>query len=71
MSAPRDWDAQRMGAECESLWVRAEEGLPTRLTSAWRPSPEELEVLNAGGCVTVTVWSGNHPPLSLGVQAPQ
>lgn len=50
--------------------------LPTRqeltenrmsVTSVWKPSAEDLEVLNAGGCVCLTVLGGQ-PPVSLWTQ---
>lgn len=31
----------------------------------WKPSPEELAILNAGGHITVGVWSLPIPPLSV------
>ena len=37
------------------------------VTSCWRPSAEELEILNAGGCVCLTV-AGGQPPVLLWVQ---
>lgn len=33
--------------------------------SFWQPTPEELALLNAGGCVMLTVCSGTHAPLRL------
>ena len=37
------------------------------VTSYWRPSPEELAMLNAGHSVELTVWGVTHPPLYVGV----
>jgi hypothetical protein len=35
--------------------------------SYWQPSPAELEVLKAGGCVVFTSLSLTHPPIRLDV----
>lgn len=37
------------------------------VTSAWKPSAEDLEVLNAGGCICLTVLGGQ-PPVSMWAQ---
>lgn len=34
--------------------------------SAWKPSPEQLAMLNAGGCVFAD-WAGGQPPCNLDV----
>lgn len=39
------------------------------LTSFWKPSPEELAVLNAGGVVTLNIHAKAHPIVSMGVEA--
>ena len=37
------------------------------VTSVWKPSAEDLEVLNNGGCVCLNVLGGQ-PPVNLWVQ---
>jgi hypothetical protein len=60
--APEGWDAEKDG-ECGKLPVRAE---GRQFSSAWQPSPDELAMLNAGGCVVLTVFGGQ-PPVMLAV----
>lgn len=38
------------------------------LQSVWRPTAEELAVLNAGGYVTLNMLSNAHPPVRLDVE---
>ena len=38
----------------------------TEITSVWKPCPEELQLLNEGGCVRLTVV-GCQPPVALWV----
>lgn len=61
--APKSWDAEANG-ECDDLWVRKADGV---CESAWRPSPLELQQLNAGASVVLTVFGGQ-PPVSLNVE---
>jgi hypothetical protein len=42
------------------------DGRPIRCVSAWKPSAQELEVLNAGGFVELQVW-GWQCPIALSV----
>lgn len=55
--------------ECGSLHVKRGcfNGLDT-LQSAWVPSPEELQKLNAGQPVILTIIGSGHPPVMLEVQ---
>ena len=41
-------------------------GLPV-ITSVWKPSEEDLKVLNEGGCVCLAVY-GSQPPVGMWVQ---
>lgn len=45
-----------------------EDGAVT-ITTAWKPSIEELAALNAGHSVYLVVWGGGHPPVYVGVGA--
>lgn len=67
-AAPADWDAESNG-ECGTLPITAhrnEEG-ETLLTSFWKPTPEELEALNANGALMLTVWGRSHPVVRIDV----
>lgn len=37
-------------------------------TSAWKPSPEDLERLNAGGLIYLNIFSTGHPMVSVGTE---
>ena len=37
------------------------------MTTAWIPTPAELNALNAGAAVHVTIIGVSHPPISVGV----
>ena len=37
------------------------------ITSVWKPSEEELKILNEGGCVCLAVY-GSQPPVGMWVQ---
>ena len=39
-------------------------GMPGNM-SAWKPSPEELEALNNGGLVYLTIYGVGHPVVSI------
>ena len=41
-------------------------GLPV-ITSVWKPSEEDLKILNEGGCVCLAVY-GQQPPVGMWVQ---
>ncbi len=64
LGAPANWDEEKMGT-CDSLSVIVRDGVTY---SAWRPSEEELALLNDGGVVVLTVASEGHPPVMLDVQ---
>ncbi len=36
-------------------------------TSYWRPSPAELEALNAGGAIALNIFSTGHPVVSMSI----
>jgi hypothetical protein len=57
-------------SDCGRLFVRdvKEDGF-IGMKSAWKPTPEELQILNAGGCVMLTVFSSIHPMVSIGASA--
>jgi hypothetical protein len=49
------------------VMAEVREGIPY-MTSLWRPSPEELAILNAGGFVNLTLQVHQHPPVVLFAQ---
>jgi hypothetical protein len=63
LKAPKNWDPRPNG-RCVALAVRVE-GIA--FSSAWEPTPAELEVLKAGGNVLLTVFGGQ-PPVILAVE---
>lgn len=64
--SPRDWKQTNPGQECASLSVRAEMyGLRTSLASTWKPSADELKILNEGGAIELTLLTQELPPAAL------
>ena len=54
--------------DCMNLPTMAEErDGKLEVTSCWKPSAEDLEILNAGGCVCLCV-RGGQPPMALWAQ---
>jgi len=56
-SAPENWDADKDG-KCGTLEVRMQlvgESRFVELVSTWKPSAEELAVLNAGGVIEIAL----------------
>lgn len=47
--------------------VEKDESGMVSITSVWKPSEEDLKILNEGGCVCLAVY-GNQPPVSLWTQ---
>lgn len=52
---------------CNALPVTHHGSTLPMVTSFWRPEPEELAALNAGGFVMVTLWGQTHAPLKVEV----
>jgi hypothetical protein len=61
LTAPRDWDAERNGP-CDPLPV-----IDTGefFQSAWIPDPVEIDCMQAGAPVIVTIWGRALPPHSV------
>jgi len=38
------------------------------MASFWKPSPEDLIMLNNGAHIRLDVWSGAHPPVAMSVE---
>lgn len=43
------------------------QGPQNTMTSSWEPTPAELEAINAGAPIYLTVWGTGHPPVALTV----
>ncbi|MCR4340138.1 MAG: hypothetical protein NUW01_09680 [Gemmatimonadaceae bacterium] len=70
LGAPRDWDEAKDG-HCGGLAIRDEKttaGLG--MTSAWFPTPEEIERIKAGAPIYLTVLGQVHPPVCMAVGSP-
>ena len=67
LKAPADWVKDKQGP-CSGLPIRDE---PTTagpgMTSAWYPTPEEIERIVAGAPIYLTVLGTVHPPVSISV----
>lgn len=59
--APANWDAEKYGP-CEDLHVLREDHL---ITTLWSPSPEDLQILNNGGFLVLSVHGQQLTPLML------
>jgi hypothetical protein len=69
MSIAPPENATEAGLKCDSLRVavgKFEPGFPF-IQSFWKPTPEELALLNANGYVTLFVISNQTPPVYIGV----
>lgn len=64
--APANWDESAQGV-CEDLPVRRDGYV---VESCWTPSPAELDALNRGGAVRLTVVGANHPVVALDAVEP-
>ncbi len=58
-------DSKNVETMPATMWV-GDDGSVT-VASFWRPEPEELAMLNAGGSVVLYVWGTMHPPVAIGV----
>jgi hypothetical protein len=66
MAAPSDWKNEN--GPCETLDIFDNETPEGNfMISAWRPDPDELLQLNAGGHVFLHIRGVNHPVVSLTV----
>lgn len=55
MGPPTNWQSD---VECQPLIVREENGI---VTSVWKPTTEEIEMLRAGASICLHVWGGQPP----------
>lgn len=68
---PESWNNERNG-ECTPLHVTktADDGGNAIMQSEWKPNQDELDALNAGAPVVLTVWGVMHPPVAVNVGMP-
>lgn len=64
IGAPKNWNHAEQGL-CHTLEVVDRDGW---MISAWRPTPAELERLNAGQPVFLWIAGSVHPVVALSVQ---
>lgn len=66
---PENWDEKANGP-CGHLFVRCDMSGPNNLVevcSCWKPLPEELDKLLAGGVIEVRLCVPNQPVMAVGV----
>jgi hypothetical protein len=65
LSAPENWDKQKSGP-CQAIHVRAVmTAAGAVMTSAWFPTPEEIQRLLRGAPIYLTIAGTQHPPVQL------
>ena len=68
LGAPAGWDEGEL--PCNALpATRTHVGDLPAMLSYWRPSVEELAVLDAGGAIALWVLGATMPPVSLSVES--
>lgn len=67
IGAPQNWDEAQSG-KCLGLPVRTvQSGGMAWMQSAWRPSPEEIEAIQRGACVILSISAPVHPVVGMTV----
>lgn len=66
LGAPANWDPETAGP-CDALPVRygVHADRHRFMESGWKPEPEELAALNAGGTIVLRIVSDIHPVVAL------
>lgn len=68
MNAPADWDNTTIPVEgLPIVDAKLEDGTNVMM-SVWLPTPDELEMLNNGGRVVLSILGEQHPIVSVEVQ---
>jgi hypothetical protein len=68
LKPPKDWNHEAMGV-CDDLAItdtQTPHGLP-QILSFWRPTTEELQLLQSGGAIVMSIIAVSIPPVSLAV----
>jgi hypothetical protein len=67
LGAPKDWNRDANGP-CGNLPIRDEATTAgPGMTSAWFPTPEEIERIKDGAPIYLTVLGSVHPPVDVSV----
>lgn len=71
LGPPESWTKERDG-ECTPLPItRTDDGRGNHIMqSTWVPDRDELDALNAGAPVILTIWGAMHPPVAVSVGIP-
>lgn len=71
LGAPLGWEPETQGP-CGHLAIRdiMDPDIGPEMMSAWQPTPDELDALNAGASVILFVTGSAHPPVALVVGEP-
>lgn len=65
--SPEGWDQAKLGVtDLYATKVEMADGVPG-FRSFWKPSQEDLDILNGGGVVQLCILGDNHPPVSVDV----
>lgn len=66
LGAPAGWDQEQLPCDAVAITRSTVEGMPC-VSTFWRPTPEEVEMLKAGGLVVLSVIGHTMPPVMLDV----
>lgn len=66
LGAPKNWDQNELPCGALPITDTEIEGLPV-MVSFWRPTAEELALINKGATISLWVYGAVHPPVSVGV----
>ncbi len=74
LGAPYKWDEQNPNLQCDALPILREyhqDGVKSHpvVSSFWKPTPNELIMLNNGACVKLIVFGQSMQPVILEVTA--
>lgn len=70
---PRDWD-QSLDGEVGTIFVTAAVDTLSGMNmmySVYKPTPEDMAALAAGGCIRLGIMGNSHPVFQLGVLGPE
>lgn len=68
LGAPAGWDQKILPCSALPITRTEVDGQPA-VVSFWKPTPEELALLNQGQAIALWVIGGTMPPVSLTVEA--
>ncbi len=67
LGAPAGWDQAELPCGAIALTDVIADGVPCVVTF-WRPTAEEIDELQAGGLVSLSVVGRSMPPVAIGVE---